>query len=192
MSGRSSFGPVALLGLAGAALAAVAGSKPWASLDEGQSVASMAGGDVGEMPAAGALALVVLASWGVVLVTRGVVRRGVAVLGALAAAGTLVAVVVGWSRTVDAVRDDVTLLEGTPEVGHTAWWFAALVGAVLALVASALAVRLTPAWPEMGRRYDAPGTTPTAAPGVAPEDQSSLDLWKSLDEGHDPTDTDHP
>ena len=40
------------------------------------------GRDAGEMPLAAALGLVVLACWGVVLVTRGRVRRAVAVLGA--------------------------------------------------------------------------------------------------------------
>lgn len=193
MTGRRSFGPVVLLGLAAGALAAIAGSKPWATVGDQQSVATMGGGDVGEMPAATALALVVLAAWGVLLVTRGVVRRGVAVLAAIAAAGTLAAVVLGWSRTADAVRDDVVLLEGSPEVSHTAWWFAALVGALLSVVAAVLAVRSAPAWPEMGRRYDAPGAAAVATPvDTAPEEQSHLELWKSLDEGHDPTDPGHP
>jgi hypothetical protein len=44
----------------------------------------------------------------------------------------------------------------------------------------------------MGSRYDAPAgreggrTTEDDAP-TPPEETSNLDLWKALDEGHDPT-----
>jgi uncharacterized membrane protein (TIGR02234 family) len=194
MSGRRSFGPVLALGLAAGALAAVAGSKPWAEVANGQrGVVSVASGDPGEMPLAGALALVVLACWGVLLVTRGVVRRVVAGLAAVAALGTVVTVVVGWSQTVDRLRDDVVLLDGSPDLAHTPWWWAALVGSVLSVVASVLAVRLVPQWPEMGRRYDAPGAAAVVVdPDAAPDEQSNLELWKALDEGHDPTETPGP
>jgi Tryptophan-associated transmembrane protein (Trp_oprn_chp) len=47
-------------------------------------------------------------------------------------------------------------------------------------------VAWTPDWPEMGTRYDAPGSAPPP-PVAPPEEQSNLDLWKALDEGHDPT-----
>jgi uncharacterized membrane protein (TIGR02234 family) len=192
-SGRRTFAPVVLLGLAGAGLAAVAGAKPWASLGESQAATSPVGADPGEMPLAGALALVVLACWGVVLVTRGLVRRSLAALALVAALGTVATVVAGWSQTVDQVRTDAVSLDGAAEVGHTGWWWAALVGSVLAVVASALAVRLTPRWPEMGRRYDAPGAAAVPErPHADPDEQSSLELWKALDEGHDPTDRADP
>ncbi len=55
--------------------------------------------------------------------------------------------------------------------------------AVLSVVTTALAVWWVGHWPEMGSRYDAPG----GAGDAAPEDPSSLDLWKSIDEGRDPT-----
>ena len=62
----------------------------------------------------------------------------------------------------------------------------ALVGSLLALAAAVLAVRFCGAWPEMGSRYDAPATRPQ------PEDLDALDLWRAIDQGHDPTDsTDH-
>lgn len=192
IGGRRSFGPVLLLGLAGSGLAAVAGSKPWAALDDDRGVATVAGGAPGEMPLAGALALVVLACWGVLLVTRGVVRRAVAALAVLAALGTLAAVIVGWSQTTEGLRDQVVLLTGDPQVSHTAWWWVALAGTVVSLVASALAVRLTPQWPEMGRRYDAPAAAAVTDLEAAPEEQSNLDLWKALDEGHDPTEKPGP
>ena len=143
--------------------------------------------DPGQMPAAGALALVVLACWGVLLVTRGRVRRAVAVLGVLASLGLVAAVVLGWSSVVDSLRSAYAGIAVSDVSVHHTWWFwAAAVGAVVSVVATALAVRWAPEWPEMGSRYDAPGSG-AAAPVAAPEEQSNLELWKAMDEGRDPT-----
>ena len=186
---RRSFGPVVLLGLASATLVAVAGNRTWAEADSGaaRDVSSLAlSVDAGKMPAATALALVLLACWGVVLVTRGRVRRAVAALGVLAALGALASVVMGWNSVVEALRNDLASVGVTGvEIGHTGWFWAAAVGAVLALASSVAAMVLVPGWPEMGSRYDAPGAGPPPTPD--PEDQSSLDLWKAMDEGRDPT-----
>ncbi len=194
--GRSTFGPVVLLGLLAGTLTAVAGNKVWATAEAAPTADGSSadwylgfGGpvDAGRMPVTTALALVVLAAWGVVLVTRGRVRRTVAVLGGLAAVGALLAVVIGWSTTAASARDALTGAgPGVVQTTHTGWFWAAAVGAVLSLVASLLAVRLTPQWPEMGSRYDAPGSG-TLPPAVALEDQTSIDLWKAMDQGHDPT-----
>ena len=90
-------------GLAAAGLAAVAGHQPWArgraSGTFGELSATV---EAGRVPAADALALVVLACWGVLLVTRGRVRRVVAVLGVLAALALVVTVVVGFGSAPDA------------------------------------------------------------------------------------------
>jgi hypothetical protein len=37
----------------------------------------------------------------------------------------------------------------------------------------------------MSQKYDAPGGAPQQR--VAPESADSIDLWKSMDQGHDPT-----
>jgi uncharacterized membrane protein (TIGR02234 family) len=195
-SRRRTFGPVVLLGLAAGALAAVAGNKSWAEAEghRASQFSSLAlSVDSGKMPVTTALALVVLASWGVVLVTRGRVRRAVAGLGVLAALGTAAAVVAGWSSTGESLRRDLAGV-GVTDVttSHTGWFWAAAAGALLSVVATVLAVRLAPHWPEMGSRYDAPGP---AAPGseapaaevAEPEDRSNLELWKAIDEGRDPT-----
>ncbi|MCR6031999.1 hypothetical protein GGQ22_11130 [Nocardioides sp. zg-579] len=188
---RKTFGPVVLAGLAGGTLAAVGGSRPWAEAGSDGGAAALAGyavSDAGEMPAATAAALVVLACWGVVLVTRRRVRRAVALLGAVAALGLVVAVVAGWSSTVEDVQAVYAGSGVEPDITRTAWYAASALGAVLTLVASVLAVRLAPAWPEMGSRYDAPAGGPAApAKAVAPEDASNIELWKAMDEGHDPT-----
>ena len=71
--------------------------------------------------------------------------------------------------------------------GMTAWYAAALAGALVSVAATLAAVRLVPAWPEMGSRYDAPGAPAPARSDAAVE--PDRDLWHALDEGRDPTDT---
>jgi len=188
----ATFGPVAALGLAAAALAAVAGSRPWVVDSQADGPASDPLGlvaDAGEMPLGLALALVLLACWGVLLVTRGAVRRVVAGLALLAALGLAVTVVVAFLTLPDQVlaaqqeaavpRDDVF---GSRISG---WYVAAAVSALASVAATVLTVRWVGQWPEMGSRYDAPGTRDEQE--TPREDPSSLDLWKTIDEGRDPT-----
>jgi len=180
--GRRLFGPTVLLGLVGSGLAALSGGKPWAAPDTraGSALVDHSGGHV---PLAGALGLVALACWGVVLVTRGRVRRAVAALGAVVGVGLVVTVVVGRSTALDSARAATVVLGSGATTAHvTGWWWLALAGSVLTLTASVLAVRFCGAWPEMGSRYDAPATRPKA------EDLDDLDLWRAIDQGHDPTD----
>jgi uncharacterized membrane protein (TIGR02234 family) len=188
---RRTFVPVAGGGLAAGVLLAVASARPWVTGTAlaGDPFDTVA--DAGKMPLASALSLVLLACWGVVLFTRRVVRRSVAGLALLTALGALATVVVGYTTLPDRVADAVTEVGlahggGTVATGTTGWFWVAAVTAVASVVATALAVAWSPAWPEMGSRYDAPGT---AAPrdDVPPEERSSIDLWKSQDEGRDPT-----
>jgi len=187
---RSGFGPVVLLGLSSATLVAVAGNKAWVQ-PEGDAATALSTltvtTDVGEVPLAGGLALVILACWGVVLVTRRRVRRAIAALGGIAAVALLVVVAVGRATAARSLSEDlVSLGIDDAEIAYTGWWWAALVGAVLSLVATVLAVRLVPGWPEMGSRYDAPGEDGVTA-SLPVDEQSSLDLWRAMDEGRDPT-----
>ena len=185
---RRTFGPVVLLGLAAGALCAVAGGKPWVADATGFADPLGRVAEAGEAPLASSLALVLLACWGVLLVTRGTVRRVVAVLGLLAALGVAATVVTGAftleQDVLDALAEQPTAGDALA-VETTGWFWAAAVGALLSVAATALAVRLVPAWPEMGGRYDAPHA---GADGTTrPEDASSVDLWKAMDEGRDPT-----
>jgi uncharacterized membrane protein (TIGR02234 family) len=192
---RTGFGPVVLAGLASGALAAVAGTRAWVEGSSGQLSTETAGdaavvgsavaAGIGEMPLAGALSLVVLAGWGVVLVTRGRLRRVVMVVAALAAVGLLVTTVWALFTLQDSVGEQLQAASGedTSAVHLTGWYAAACVAAVGCVVTTLLAVRLVPAWPEMGRRYDAP-----AGDAAPVEPQGNLEIWKALDEGHDPTD----
>jgi uncharacterized membrane protein (TIGR02234 family) len=191
---RRSFGPAVGAGLAAAALAAVAGHQPWArgsaSGGFGELSATV---EAGRVPAANALSLVVLACWGVLLVTRGRVRRVVSVLGVLAALALAATVVVGFDSAPQHVRDAYAELGvADPDVGRTGWYWVAGVATLLALLTTVAAVRLVPGWPEMGRRYDAPVDAtatdgPADEPATPPEEQENLDLWQAMDEGRDPT-----
>jgi uncharacterized membrane protein (TIGR02234 family) len=192
--GRGTFGPVVLLGLGTAALAAVASAKPWIGGAEtgasGNTDATMTALDAGSrFPLASAISLVLLAAWGVLLVTRGRVRRAFALLTAVAALALVVSVVVAYVTLPDSARSsfDEAMGRGSPDTSFNGWFWTAAVCAVLALVPAGLAVRLVARWPEMGSRYDAPG-----APAAAEQETSTdpdRDLWHALDEGRDPTDT---
>jgi uncharacterized membrane protein (TIGR02234 family) len=196
---RTGFGPVVLVGLASAVLAAVAGTSAWVEGTSGQlstetaadaAVLGAAVADgIGEMPLAGALSLVVLAGWGVVLVTRGRFRRIVMSVAALAAVGLLVTTVWALFTLRDSVADQLRAASGadTASVHFTGWYVAACVAAVGCVLTTLLAVRLVPGWPEMGRRYDSP-----AGEGAPVDPEGNLEIWKALDEGHDPTDRQRP
>ena len=191
---RRTFGPVVLLGLASAGLAAIAGSKPWVTGESGSVDADASSGmaavlsldGVRESPLAAALALVVLACWGVLLVTRGRVRRVVAVLGLVAATGLAIATVEAFWSLPDKLAEALVEVSGTDTVSTslTPWYAAALVGAGLSVVATLAAVVLVPGWPEMGSRYDAPAAA-SQRDDSTPE--TNIDIWKALDEGRDPT-----
>lgn len=185
--GARGFWPVVLVGIAASGLAALAGHRPLMQvqsqhLEQLGAGAILQGDNVKELPLAGALALVMLACWGITLVTGRVTRRIVALLAAAAAVGLMLTLVVeGFAK-----RDDVVIELGAP-IDHTGWFWLALVASVPALLAAVTAFRAAPAWPEMGKRYDAPSAHDTSASGTPVEERTNLDLWKSMDEGEDPT-----
>lgn len=182
---RRLFGPVVALGVAGNGLCALTGGKPWASPD-GRAASVLAERSGGHVPLAAALGLVGLACWGVVLVTRGRVRRLVAALGAVVSVSLVATAVVGRASALDSARSGTVDLGRTPAGAHTtAWWWIAVAAAVLALAASAFAVRHVRSWPEMGSRYDAPAGR---AEAQDPADMEDVDLWRAIDQGRDPTD----
>jgi uncharacterized membrane protein (TIGR02234 family) len=185
---RRTFGAVVGIGLGAAVLAAVAGHQPWAHGTGPAGVGELTPTiEAGRVPAASALSLVVLACWGVLLVTRGAVRRVVSVLAVLAALGLAASVVVGLSSAPDHVRGAYhDLGVDHPDVGLAGWWFVAAAATLLTVLTTLAAVRLVPGWPEMGKRYDAP-VAGTPEPATAAGEQENLDLWKAMDEGRDPT-----
>lgn len=192
--GRRTFVPALVTGAGGATLVAVAGNQAWVEpagdTDAGAVAQVAATAADASSPLATAVALVLLACWGVLLVTRGGFRRGMGWFTALTALVLVVVVVVVWVQAPDELADRFAVYGVTdPDLRRTAWCWVAVVAAVLAFAAALLAARDARHWPQMGSRYDAPGAEqgapgPVAAP---PEERSSIDLWKSLDEGTDPT-----
>ena len=174
---RSTFVPTVALGIASSGLTALAGSKPMLAVPK-KDILQLVAQDAQKFAEVLSLALVVLACWGVLLVARGIARRIVAGLGILAALGVLVALV---HRALS--------LSGSSYQQLTGWYWVGLVAAVVSLVAIVAAFRFAPTWPEMSSRYDAPtgAAGADAAADVPLEERSNIELWKSLDEGHDPT-----
>lgn len=178
------FGPTVLVGLGAAALTAVASGQEWArSTGDAAGVevsATVTGADTA--PLALALALVALAAWGVLLVVRGRVRRVVAVIGAIAAAGVLAVLVDAFDGAQDDSLAAVMAKGTTGDVFSstlTTWYWTTGVAALLALVSLAVAAAKSPGWPAMGSRYD--------SPAERRQPDTEEDLWRALDRGDDPT-----
>jgi len=180
-----SFGGTLLLGLAGGALAAVAGTREWAQASGDAAGIKVRGVVDGSetAPLVATLALVALAAWGVVLVVRGRIRRVVAALGILACAGALASVVDAFD---DAHADAVTAVVGRGATADpvsaslTGWYYAAGIGATASLLAFGVAIVRVPRWPAMGSKYDAPAA-------CAETPATDEDMWRALDQGRDPT-----
>ncbi|CAN5319555.1 TIGR02234 family membrane protein [soil metagenome] len=188
---RRRFAPVVLGALVSGALVAIAGNQSWATIDSGQATsdaafasASAATRDASAPPVT-ALALVLLATWGVVLVSRGRARRAVTWLGLLAAVGALGFAVSAWLTTPGSISDAGASVELA--TSRTAWAYLGVVAGVAAVAMSVFATRSVAAWPEMGRRYDAPGSATAPDAAVPLDEQTNLDLWRAIDEGRDPT-----
>jgi uncharacterized membrane protein (TIGR02234 family) len=188
------FAPTVLVGLATAALTAIAATRDWARASTDAAGipvhASVTGADAA--PLAAALGLVALASWGVVLVLRGQARRAVATVGLLAALGVVGSVVAAFDGAQDAAVEAALAQAGTRQAADaattalTGWYY--VTGIVALVQAGCLAVAWvrSPRWPAMGSRYDAPAGRDSrrAAPAVP---TSQEEMWRALDEGRDPT-----
>ncbi|MFI5492099.1 Trp biosynthesis-associated membrane protein [Actinoplanes sp. NPDC051859] len=123
------------------------------------------------------LALVALAGGGALLATRGVARRGLGVLVALAGAGTTAAAVVGRAG----------LDTGAAGAGGTVWPIGCALGGLLVVAGGWLALRHGHEWPTMGARYER-RAAPTA--GAVLNEGQRVDTrvaWDALDRGDDPT-----
>jgi len=182
LSGRRGlFGPLVVGGLASAALTAIAASRDWLTATGDAAgitiTARVTGSDAA--PLALALALVALAAWGVVLVGHTFTRRVALILGLVACVGALVvsATLDGHEVAADALAD-----KGAQQVasyGHVGWYWVLRAAGIVQALLFAVALPRVRRWPTMSSRYDAP-----AARAAEPGD---TDLWKALDEGHDPT-----
>ncbi|MGC4895941.1 Trp biosynthesis-associated membrane protein [Micromonospora sp. DT31] len=174
--GRRELAYTLLLCLAGAGLAAWAVTRTWSveptargSLPPGQQ--DRTGAEL--LPWVSALAYVGLAGVGVLLATRGRLRRLLGVL--LAAVGLAVAAGGGV---------------GLAETGVSRQWPALVLLGGLALAAGGVYTVLRgDGWPAMGARYERrPGDAGTADADRRPAvERGNRDAWDALDRGEDPT-----
>lgn len=203
---RAGLAATLVLGLLGALAVTLAVTRPWVRATatvEGLPTIEAEVSGATLSPLAGALGVVLLASFGAVLATRGWVRRA---LGGLVVVAAIVVLASAASPPdpISAVEDALSAkgwTGGDYDTEVIAWRWLALAGAVCCLLAGAAVVAGGHRWPVMGSRYDAPagtGPNPAAAKPSAAEQQATAsrsdadeldetDLWRALDRGHDPT-----
>ncbi|RJL24686.1 TIGR02234 family membrane protein [Bailinhaonella thermotolerans] len=132
-------------------------------------------------------AVVALAGLVALLATRGVARRGVGALIALAGVGAAVSTFRGMSEDAAerVVRDGSPLarLAQVEAVSHTAWPYLSLAGAALLLAGGLFAIVRAGSWPGMSARYDRPGS----GGGERSRRTAEGSLWDAIDRGADPT-----
>lgn len=192
MTPRRLYAPVVLATLATGGLAFFAAGRTWAESEvtsEGLAPATVSVSGSDAQPLVPALALVVVTAALAILAAGPRLRRVVGVLTALVAiAGGLAVPRSGGDRLVDALT---SAAEESPafsgpgslsDISYAPWDLVTIAAFVIAVLLGATTFRLGPTWPTMSSRYDAPTRRPTK------DDMSDTDLWKAMDDGHDPTD----
>jgi uncharacterized membrane protein (TIGR02234 family) len=188
---RRLYGPVLVLGLLGALGSTVGAAHPWVTATSSVHGlptihASASGADLA--PLAGALGVVVLATFGAVIATRGWVRRGLGVAIVVASAIVVVSAADPGGAS-DVLRSGLSA-KGWSGGGYRTstepWRWLVLVCALVTLAAGAATARYGGQWAVMGERYDAPSASGPAATKPA-EDLTETDVWQAIDQGRDPT-----
>ncbi|MET0766377.1 MAG: Trp biosynthesis-associated membrane protein [Aeromicrobium sp.] len=191
MRSRRLYVPVVLATLAVGGLAFFAVARHWASVriaTDGLPSDSVSVTGADAYPLASALALVVVTSALAILASSPRIRRGVGVLIVLVSIGAVVAILDGRDGLQDALRSAAeespayTGGDATGGATYTAWNLVAVVAFVLSALLGAVTARFGHTWPTMSSRYDAPAARPAAE-----REATDADMWKAMDEGHDPT-----
>lgn len=195
MRRHAAFATALLLDLLGAAAALLVSTRAWQTVTTPQpaprhdDVLDLSGRTVDAAPTA--LALVALAGVVAVLATRGIVRRIVGGILAIAGAGLLWRAIASSSavstrraRTLVSEHHRTVDVSGVvPHIAtHGAWPVLTVVGGVLVAASGALIAWRGHRWRAMSARYETPPTTGTN------ETKAAATLWTALDRGEDPTD----
>lgn len=183
----------------GAATILLCATRAWQTLTTPRSrpfaddVLAVSGRTIDAAPTA--LALVALAGVVAVIATRGVLRRVVGALVALAGLASIWRCIsamsaVSPSRARAIVHDKHPHVVQSDALGpvvvtHPTWGVLSIIAGVLVVVAGVVIAVRGGRWAAMSARYDAP-----AAPGVDPEQErarADASLWTALERGEDPT-----
>jgi uncharacterized membrane protein (TIGR02234 family) len=188
---RREYAAALLGGLLGALGVTVGAARPWASATavvDGLPTlhATVSGAELA--PPAWALGLVMLAGFGAVVATRGRVRRALGVL--IVAASAAVVVAAAHPREPHAALATALSAKGWTgggfSTGTQAWRWLVLACALVCAAAGAATASNGHRWAAMGSRYDAPGGAAADA-GTAGAADGEAQMWRSIDRGHDPT-----
>lgn len=195
MNLRRWYAPTVLALVAGGGLMVFVSSRTWLSatvVADGLPSDDVAVSGSTAQPVIPALGLVVAAAGLGVLATRGRVRQAVGAITVLVSLGVLLELVLGDGARESAIGSAIaesTAFTGAnvPDTATEVVWLAVVgVAAVVGLVFGGLTVVAARAWPAMSGRFDAPGSADEHRQ-VDARDADGADLWKALDEGHDPT-----
>lgn len=188
---RRLYAPTLLAGLLAAVGVSVGASRPWMTATAtvpGLPTIHAAASGADLVPLAGALGVAMLAAYGAVVATRGTVRRALGVAVLVAA----VVVLVASTRPPGATNALTSGLSAKGWSGggyqtDTTWWqWLVVLCAAVAGASGAVTAAYGHLWADMGSRYDAP--TRAAAPVIQSAGElSETDVWRAIDEGHDPT-----
>jgi uncharacterized membrane protein (TIGR02234 family) len=191
VNARRLYAPVVLGTLAAGGLAFFAAARTWARADveaEGLTSATIAVSGADAQPLVPALAVVVVTAALALLAAGPRMRRVIAVLTMLVGVAAIVAVPrSGTDPLEDAVRAAAekspayTGPDALGDISYLPWDLATIVAFVIAIALAALTVRVSPHWPTMSSRYDAPTSRPVV------QDADDAELWKAMDRGDDPT-----
>lgn len=197
---RAEFGAALLANLIGACGALLISTRTWQTIVTprqrplGNDVLPINGRTVDD--ASTALALVALAGVVAVLATRGLGRRVIGAVLALAGAAVIWRAI-GAASAVSAARARSLVRSRHSGVGvgasvvprvsvHAEWPALTVVCGVLVLVAGLLILARGHRWAGMSARYEAPGTL-SDVDAESARTRASASLWSALDHGEDPT-----
>lgn len=187
-----------VVGLLSATVASVGLAQPWITAtaeQEGLPLirTSVTGVEVAAL--AGALGVVVLASFGAVIATRGLVRRALGALIVLSSA------VIAYSTLrppsgvdqLETALSDLGWAGGAYDTTTSPWRWLTLAAASLCLAAGVAVLMRGHQWATMGSRYDAPAprgggaAVANDAEAAGAGDLTEADVWREIDHGRDPT-----
>ncbi len=192
MNARRLYAPTVLATLAAGGIAFFVAGRTWAEAEvkaPGLAAADVSVSGSDAQPLVSALAVVIVAASLAILAAGPRLRRFVGGLTILVAVVGVVAVPRSGTNGLDDAL--TTAAEQSPaftgpssigDIAYTHWDLVAIAAFVLALVLGVVTLRLGPRWPTMSSRYDAPAARPRPS-----DELSDSDMWKAMDDGHDPT-----